>query len=57
MIEKMGDAVGPSQLEAIRIHIDAMKLVVAQRMKGDGGKEGKTLLIGLQQMCNKLLQS
>lgn len=56
LIEKMENDVGASEIEAIRIHIDAMKLVVSERMKGDGGKQGKTLLVGLQQMCDKLLQ-
>lgn len=56
LIEKMGNDIGPSEIEAVRIHIDAMKLVVSERMKGDGGKQGKTLLVGLQQMCDKLLQ-
>jgi HPt (histidine-containing phosphotransfer) domain-containing protein len=56
LIEKLGNDIGASEIEAIRIHIDAMKLVVSERMKGDGGKQGKTLLVGLQQMCDKLLQ-
>jgi len=56
LIEKMGNDIGSSEIEAVRIHIDAMKLVVSERMKGDGGKQGKTLLVGLQQMCDKLLQ-
>jgi chemotaxis protein histidine kinase CheA len=56
LIEKLGNDIGASEIEAIRIHIDAMKLVVSDRMKGDGGKQGKTLLVGLQQMCDKLLQ-
>ncbi len=39
LIEKL-ENIGDSEVNAIRVHIDAMKLVIAQKMKGNGGKAG-----------------
>jgi len=54
MIEKI-DTVGEPEIEAIHVHIEAMKLVVAQKMKGDGGKAGDQIVIGLQKVMEKVL--
>jgi len=54
MIEKL-DTVGPAEIDAIRVHIDAMKLVIAQKMRGDGGKVGDQILIGLEKVMQKVL--
>ncbi len=51
-VEKVGDA----EVSAIRVHIDAMKLVIAQKMKGNGGKAGDQILIGLEKIMEKLLR-
>ena len=53
-IEKL-DKTGPEEVEAIKLHIDSMKLVIGMDMKGDGGEPGKKMLNGLQQVCDKLL--
>ena len=53
-IEKL-DKAGPEEVEAIKLHIDSMKLVIGMDMKGDGGEPGKKMLNGLQQVCDKLL--
>jgi hypothetical protein len=45
---------GPAELDAVKVHIDAMKLVIAQRMEGDGGKVGENLVGGLQAVVAKL---
>jgi len=55
LIEKLDHAPGPSEISAVKIHIDAMKLVIQNRMSGDGGKEGKAVLMGIQKVCDKLL--
>lgn len=49
------DKPGPEEVQAVKIHIDSMKLVIAQDMKGHGGKPGEEILAGLQQVCDKLL--
>ena len=38
--------------EAIRVHIDSLKLVVSQPIKGDGGAQGAELLAGLQKVSS-----
>ncbi|HIM26191.1 MAG TPA: hypothetical protein EYM29_11400 [Rhodospirillales bacterium] len=53
-IEK-ADKVDAGEIAAIKLHIDALKLVIAQDLKGTGGKEGEKMLSGLQQICDKLL--
>ncbi len=54
LIEKI-DTPGPGEIEAIKVHVDAMKLVIGEDMKGQGGKTGEKMLSGLQQVCDKLV--
>ena len=42
------------QLEAVKVHIDTMKLVVTQKMAGDGGQMGEQLLKGLDAVIAKV---
>ena len=53
-IEKT-DKSGPGEIEAIKLHIDALKLVNAEEMEGNGGKAGEQMLSGLQKICDKLV--
>ena len=43
-----------SDLHIVRLHYDAMKLVIGKRMEGDGGKTGEELVAGLQAVVAKL---
>tara|TARA_R110002110_G_scaffold90632_12_gene235600 strand:+ start:1836 stop:2339 length:504 start_codon:yes stop_codon:yes gene_type:complete len=52
-IEAMG-APTKADLHIVRLHFDAMKLVIAKRMEGDGGKTGEELVAGLQAVVAKL---
>ena len=52
-VEKLEDA-GPAEVEVIQLHINAMDLVIARQMKGDGGKEGEQLLEGLDLVAAKV---
>lgn len=54
LIEK-ADTITDSEVEAVKIHIDSLKLVIGEDMKGQGGKAGEKMLAGLQQVCDKLL--
>lgn len=54
LIEKL-ETVGEPEVNAIRVHIDAMKLVIAQKMKGNGGKAGDQIMFGLEKIMEKLL--
>lgn len=55
IIEKMGTT-GKTDLEneVIRIHIDALKLIIATKMVGDGGKVGEAMLSGIRKVGDKL---
>ncbi len=56
LLERIDDTTKPqTQNEAIRIHIDAMKLVISNRMRGDGGAQGSAILSGIQMMADKLI--
>ena len=53
-IEKMkGDMISVEN-EVIKVHLEAMKLVIAKRMDGDGGKEGEALVAGLRSVTAKI---
>ena len=54
MIEKLPAPIGPAHIEAIGVHVDSMKLVIAQKMKGDAGQMGAAVLAGLQRVSDKL---
>ena len=47
----------PDLIDAVHVHIATMKLVIAERMEGDGGMGGRTLLEGLVQVSNKVHNS
>ena len=41
-------------MEVIRLHVDAMRMVVANKLEGDGGRPGQALLKGLQAVIAKV---
>lgn len=55
-VEKL-EAVRPWHVEAIKAHIDTMKLVIGKRMTGDGGAAGGALLDGLHMIVEKLMKN
>ena len=55
-VENLEDA-GPAEVEVIQLHINAMDLVIAKQMKGDGGKEGERLLKGLGLVAAKISEA
>ncbi|NQV46786.1 MAG: phosphorelay protein [Rhodospirillaceae bacterium] len=52
-IESIDDMTDPD-LEVIVLYIDTMKIVISQRMSGDGGEEGRKILSGLDLVFKKL---
>jgi len=54
LIER-ANKIGPDEVQAVKIHIDSMKLVIADDMKGHGGKAGEEMIAGLQKICDKLI--
>ncbi len=53
LIERQ-DEFGEPEVQAVKVHIDAMKLVIQNRMKGDGGANGQALVDGIRQVGDKL---
>ena len=53
-IEKL-EHVSAREIDVIRLHIDGMRLVISQRIDGDGGKAGAELLKGLSRVTTKSL--
>ena len=47
------DPENPKLIDAIEVHIDALKLIISQHIKGDGGNTGKRMLDGLEQVFDK----
>ncbi len=47
------DPTNPKLTEAVGVHIETLKLVIAQRIKGNGGKVGEQMLMGLEQIFKK----
>jgi len=49
------DTVTVLHLEAVELHISAMKLVIAEGMSGDGGQRGQQLAASIEAMVGKVL--
>jgi len=52
LLEKV-EKVGPLEIMMVRVHIDAMRVVITKELKGDGGAEGRQLMMGLSLVGNK----
>ncbi len=52
LISGLDDA-GPSEIEAIGLHVEAMDLVIARNMQGDGGPDAEQMLKGLEKVGSK----
>ena len=53
LIENL-DKAGPKEVKIIKLHIEAMKLIIKKNIKGTGGNIGKEILAGLRQVCDML---
>jgi len=47
------ESLGPREHKAMRVYIDAMRVVISHQLKDDGGNEGRQLLMGLTLMRDK----
>ena len=45
----------PDLVDVIDVHVNSMKLVIANKIKGQGGKAGENMLAGLSKVCEKIL--
>lgn len=56
-IESLKGKAGAPEVEVIELHVNALQVVMAQRLKKDGGPIGKKLLSGLEQVIEKRLRA
>lgn len=52
-VEELAEA-GPTEIQVIGLHVDALKIVMVKQMRGDGGQAGRALLRGLDQVVSKI---
>ena len=53
-IEDCGDNLTDAQMEAVKVHQEALRLVMQQKMEGDGGPIGQKLVAGLALVIKKI---
>lgn len=53
LIERQ-ETFGSAEAQAIKVHVDALKLVIQNEMKGDGGANGQALVEGIRRVGDKL---
>lgn len=53
MIERI-DEPGPAVVEAVKVHVDSIHLVIQDRITGDGGDQGRAMLVGIRQVCDRV---
>jgi len=49
----LSDDIGETEVEVIRMHVDALKAISQARIKGDGGPIGQELMSGLRKVILK----
>lgn len=53
-IEDCGDDVSDSQMEGVKVHVETLRLIMQQKMEGDGGAMGQKLVAGLGLVIKKI---
>lgn len=53
-IEDCGENLTDAQMEAVKVHQEALRLVMQQKMEGDGGPIGQKLVAGLAMVIKKI---
>ncbi len=48
------ESANPAEIDVIGLHIDALRLVISEKMKGDCGKAGNSLYKGLEMVVAKV---
>ena len=52
-IERIDGEPSEKHIDVVRVHVDAMRMVIARRMSGDGGRVGESLIRGLVAAIDK----
>lgn len=53
-IEIQGNNLSDAQMEVVKLHVETLRIVIQQRMDGDGGAMGQKLLTGLSLALKKV---
>ncbi len=53
-IEDCGEDLSDAQMDAVKVHQEALRLVMQQKMEGDGGPVGQKLVAGLGMVIKKI---
>ena len=53
-MEDRGDNVSDAQMEVVKVHVEAIRLVMQQKMEGEGGPVGKQIVSGLGLVIKKV---
>ncbi len=53
-IEDSGDDLTNAQLEVVKVHVEAIRLIIQQKMEGDGGPVGQKIVAGLGAVIKKM---
>ncbi|MGB0682172.1 MAG: hypothetical protein ACPGOV_05670 [Magnetovibrionaceae bacterium] len=56
MVESL-ESFGPREVETLRVHVDALKVVVVGGFTGDGGPQGEALIESLKEVHTRVLGS
>ncbi|MQX35892.1 Hpt domain-containing protein [Roseospira navarrensis] len=54
-LERIGDRPTPEQLQAVRLHVESLQVIVSRRMSGDGGPAGAEMIEGLTRVVDRAL--
>lgn len=52
-IEDSGDDLTNAQLEVVKVHVEAIRLIIQQKMEGEGGPMGQKIVAGLGAVIKK----
>ena len=54
-IEDCGDELTDAQMEGVKVHVEALRLIMQQKMEGDGGPIGQKIVAGLGLVIKKMV--
>lgn len=53
-IEDCGDDLTDAQMEGVKVHVETLRLIMQQKMEGDGGPMGQKIVAGLALVIKKM---
>lgn len=56
-IEDCGDSMTDPQMEGVKVHVETLRLIMQQKMEGDGGPMGQKIVAGLALVIKKMTAS